>query len=209
MNSLVSLLNNSTIILVAGEVLSEAIRLAVSISESDVATQIQGNQFDSFFGPIAFDQFGRNIMKPMLGVQITETSTIQIIAPASQGDDPVYPIPGSMAGNIFPLTQCADISVNGGNFRVCVESDVSDCFFETRTTVNGQELLSRSDRLDTFTAGSINETCVSFGLCDFCTRNLCFFFFLHFKCHDIDLRRFWNILNICFCHQRIQPIGSH
>ena len=70
-----------------------AIEAAGSIDTDDVRTALQEMDIETFYGPINFDETGKNAGKPMVTIQIQD-GEIVVIAPAEAAlVEPVWPAP--------------------------------------------------------------------------------------------------------------------
>ena len=76
-----------------GLALHLAIELAGSVETDAVRAALQALDIDTFYGPINFDETGKNAGKPMGAIQILD-GTPQVVAPAGAAvADLVYPMP--------------------------------------------------------------------------------------------------------------------
>jgi branched-chain amino acid transport system substrate-binding protein len=78
----------------AALVLQLAIEAANSTNTEDVRQALHEMDITTFYGPIHFDETGKNIAKPMATVQIQPDDTIRVIAPSDAAEiTPVWPSP--------------------------------------------------------------------------------------------------------------------
>jgi len=76
-----------------GLTLMAAIEEAGSLETADVRQALNDLSIDTFYGPISFDETGKNVAKPMGAVQVQD-GAIKVIAPGSAAEvDILYPMP--------------------------------------------------------------------------------------------------------------------
>ncbi len=77
----------------AVQVYAEAFKRAQSLDPEKVRDAIAATDLDTFFGPIKFDETGRNVAKPMVLTQVLHGKYV-VVAPAKWAmDKPVIPRP--------------------------------------------------------------------------------------------------------------------
>lgn len=77
----------------AGLVLQDAIERAGSLDPKDIRDALAETDLETFYGPIHFDETGKNDVKPMGAIQILDGEIVTIAPDDVAAKEPVYPAP--------------------------------------------------------------------------------------------------------------------
>ena len=74
-------------------VFADAIKRAQSLDPEKVRDAIAATELDTFYGPIKFDEAGRNVAKPMVLTQVQGGKYVVVYPRKSAAGTPVVPRP--------------------------------------------------------------------------------------------------------------------
>jgi branched-chain amino acid transport system substrate-binding protein len=77
----------------AVHVYADAFKRAQSLDPEKVRDAIAATQLDTFYGPVKFDEAGRNIAKPMVLTQVLHGKYVVVVPAKWATDKPVIPRP--------------------------------------------------------------------------------------------------------------------
>lgn len=77
----------------AAVVLQLAIEKAGTLDREQVREALASLDTETFYGPVRFDESGKNVLKPMYAIQIQNGARVLVAPEEIQRGDPVYPMP--------------------------------------------------------------------------------------------------------------------